>query len=152
MNYGIIASPNYPNKYDGPARNLASKTCNWFIRVRPNQRILLHFEAFSVEGDQSGISMFFNSSILSINGVGLSERPKSQSKLLVAIKNVISSVRGCPAAVLRIWYSASSTPVEICGIQTLDKNWTYLSVDNNMRLRFVFRTSDSNIDRGRVRV
>lgn len=31
----------------------------------------------------------------------------------------------------------------MCGIQTLDKNWTYLSVDNNMRLRFVFRTSDS---------
>ncbi|XP_043580060.1 cubilin isoform X1 [Bombus pyrosoma] len=99
VNYGVIASPNYPNKYDGPARNLASKTCNWFIRVRPNQRILLHFETFSVEGDQS--------------------------------------VRGCPAAVLRIWYSASSTPIEMCGIQTLDKNWTYLSVDNNMRLSFI---------------
>lgn len=60
MNYGIIASPNFPNKYDGPARNMASKTCNWFIRVRPNQRILLNFESFSVEGDQSGISFFFS--------------------------------------------------------------------------------------------
>lgn len=59
VNYGIIASPNFPNKYDGPARNMASKTCNWFIRVRPNQRILLNFESFSVEGDQSGISFFF---------------------------------------------------------------------------------------------
>lgn len=58
VNYGIIASPNFPNKYDGPARNFASKTCNWFIRVRPNHQILLNFELFSVEGDQSGISSF----------------------------------------------------------------------------------------------
>ncbi|XP_028523985.1 tolloid-like protein 1 isoform X3 [Apis cerana] len=98
VNYGIIASPNFPNKYDGPARNMASKTCNWFIRVRPNQRILLNFESFSVEGDQS--------------------------------------VRGCPAAVLRMWYSVSSTPIELCGVKTSDK-WTYLSEDNNMRLSFI---------------
>ncbi|XP_039306033.1 cubilin isoform X8 [Solenopsis invicta] len=51
LNYGIITSPNFPNKYDGPAKNLTSKTCNWFIRVRPNQQILLNFELFSVEGD-----------------------------------------------------------------------------------------------------
>lgn len=129
MNYGVIASPNYPNKYDGPARNLASKTCNWFIRVRPNQRILLHFEAFSVEGDQSGISMFFNSLILSINGVGLSEGPKSQSKLLAAIKkcNFFSSWLSCCGAahmVFRIvhacrnvWYSNSRQKLDLplCG-------------------------------------
>lgn len=54
LNYGIITSPNFPNKYDGPARNLTSKTCNWFIRVQPNQQILLNFELFSVEGDQLG--------------------------------------------------------------------------------------------------
>jgi len=54
LNYGIITSPNFPNKYDGPAKNLASKSCNWFIRVRKNQRILLNFEVFSVEGDQLG--------------------------------------------------------------------------------------------------
>lgn len=46
------------------------------------------------------------------------------------------SVRGCPAAVLRMWYSISSTPIELCGVKTSDK-WTYLSEDNNMRLRFV---------------
>lgn len=54
LNYGIITSPNFPNKYDGPARNLASKTCNWFIMVRPKHQILLNFETFSVEGDQLG--------------------------------------------------------------------------------------------------
>ncbi|XP_036147288.1 cubilin isoform X2 [Monomorium pharaonis] len=54
LNYGIITSPNFPNKYDGPARNLTSKTCNWFIRVRPSQQILLNFELFSVEGDPLG--------------------------------------------------------------------------------------------------
>lgn len=54
LHYGIITSPNFPNKYDGPAKNLASKTCNWFIRVRPNQQILINFELFSVEGDQLG--------------------------------------------------------------------------------------------------
>ena len=54
LNYGIITSPNFPNNYDGPAKNLASKSCNWFIRVRPDQRILLNFEVFSVEGDQLG--------------------------------------------------------------------------------------------------
>ncbi|KAG7213761.1 hypothetical protein KM043_002984 [Ampulex compressa] len=99
LNYGIITSPNYPNKYDGPARNLASKTCNWFIRVRPNQQILLNFEQFSVEGEQSA--------------------------------------RGCPAAVLRMWYSMLTTPVELCGVKTPDTKWTYLSEDNNMRLSFI---------------
>lgn len=54
MNYGVITSPNFPNKYDGPSKNSASKTCNWFIRVRPNQQILLNFDKFSVEGDQTG--------------------------------------------------------------------------------------------------
>ncbi|CAK9794637.1 Tolloid-like protein 1 [Anthophora quadrimaculata] len=98
-NYGIITSPNFPNKYDGPARNVASKTCNWFIQVQPNRRILLNFELFSVEGDQS--------------------------------------VRGCPAAVLRMWYSVSSTPIELCGVKAPNVEWTYLSEDHNMRLSFI---------------
>ncbi|XP_076374549.1 CUB domain-containing protein 2 isoform X4 [Megalopta genalis] len=99
LNYGIIASPNFPNKYDGPARNHASKTCNWFIRVGQNQRVLLYFEMFSVEGDQK--------------------------------------VRGCSAAVLRVWYSVATTPIELCGLKAPNVNWTYLSEDNNMRLSFI---------------
>ncbi|XP_072756376.1 tolloid-like protein 1 isoform X2 [Anoplolepis gracilipes] len=99
LNYGIITSPNFPNKYDGPARNLASKTCNWFIRVRPNHQILLNFEIFSVEGDQL--------------------------------------VRGCPAAVLRMWYSLTTTPREFCGVKTPDTEWSFISEDNNMRLSFI---------------
>lgn len=46
-------------------------------------------------------------------------------------------VRGCSAAVLRVWYSASTTPVELCGVKASNVNWTYLSEDNNMRLRLV---------------
>ncbi|XP_076296175.1 tolloid-like protein 1 isoform X2 [Lasioglossum baleicum] len=99
LNYGIIASPNFPNKYEGPAKNNASKTCNWFIRVGQKQRVLLDFELFSVEGDQA--------------------------------------VRGCPAAVLRIWYDAATTPIELCGVKAPTANWTYLSEDNNMRLSFI---------------
>ncbi|XP_063987836.1 cubilin-like isoform X3 [Diachasmimorpha longicaudata] len=53
LDYGLITSPNFPDKYDGPLKNMASKTCNWFISVRPNHRILLNFELFSVEGEQS---------------------------------------------------------------------------------------------------
>ncbi|XP_020283606.1 bone morphogenetic protein 1 isoform X2 [Pseudomyrmex gracilis] len=98
LNYGIITSPNYPDKYSGPAKNLASKTCNWFIQVRPNQKILLNFESFSVEGDQA--------------------------------------VRGCPAAVLRMWYS-TSPPLELCGEKKPDTNWSLLSEDNNMRISFI---------------
>ncbi|EFN64302.1 Cubilin [Camponotus floridanus] len=99
LHYGIITSPNFPNKYDGPARNLASKTCNWFIKVQPNHQILLNFEIFSVEGDQIA--------------------------------------RGCPAAVLRMWYSLMSTPHELCGVRTSDTKWHFLSEDNNMRLSFI---------------
>ncbi|XP_026824428.1 tolloid-like protein 2 isoform X2 [Ooceraea biroi] len=99
LNYGIITSPNFPNKYDGPMKNIATKTCNWFIRVRPNHQILLNFELFSVEGDQLA--------------------------------------RGCPAAVLRMWYSLTSTPNELCGVKTTDANWGFLSEDNNMRLSFI---------------
>ncbi|XP_035739919.1 dorsal-ventral patterning tolloid-like protein 1 isoform X7 [Vespa mandarinia] len=99
LNYGVITSPNFPNKYDGPSKNFASKTCNWFIRVRPNQQILLNFDKFSVEGDQTA--------------------------------------RGCPAAVLRMWYSSSSTPLELCGVKNGDSKWSFLSEDNNMRLSFI---------------
>ncbi|XP_024938391.1 bone morphogenetic protein 1 isoform X2 [Cephus cinctus] len=99
LDYGMITSPNFPNKYDGPARNLASKTCNWFISVRPNHRILLNFELFSVEGEQSA--------------------------------------RGCPAAVLRMWYSISTPPLELCGVKSPESKWSYLSDDNNMRLSFI---------------
>ncbi|XP_067008195.1 bone morphogenetic protein 1 [Anabrus simplex] len=49
--YGVISSPNYPLHYDGPAKGVASKTCNWFVTVRPKYKILLNFEVFAVEGD-----------------------------------------------------------------------------------------------------
>jgi len=52
--YGVISSPNFPLNYDGPVRGLASKSCNWYIIVRPKHKILLNFESFAVEGDPAG--------------------------------------------------------------------------------------------------
>lgn len=99
LDFGVITSPNFPNNYDGPAKNLASKTCNWFIRVRPNHQILLNFELFSVEGEQM--------------------------------------TRGCPAAVLRMWFSILNPPLEVCGVKAPEDDWSYLSDNNNMRLSFI---------------
>ncbi|XP_034938400.1 bone morphogenetic protein 1 isoform X2 [Chelonus insularis] len=99
LDSGVITSPNYPEKYDGPSRNASSKTCNWFVSVRPYHRILLNFFNFSVEGEQS--------------------------------------VRGCPAAVLRMWLSQTSTPIELCGGKPNDISWSYLSDDHNIRLSFI---------------
>ncbi|XP_011309248.1 bone morphogenetic protein 1-like isoform X2 [Fopius arisanus] len=99
LEYGLITSPNFPEKYDGPPKYMASKTCNWFISVRPNHRILLNFELFSVEGEQSA--------------------------------------RGCPAAVLRMWFSLASPPIELCGGKPTEVSWSYMSDDNNMRLSFI---------------
>ncbi|XP_044013661.1 dorsal-ventral patterning tolloid-like protein 1 isoform X2 [Aphidius gifuensis] len=99
LDYGVITSPNFPNKYPGPPKHMASKTCNWFISVRPNHKILLNFEMFSVEGEQSA--------------------------------------RGCPAAVLRMWISPTSDPIELCGAKAPEISWSHLSDDNNMRLSFI---------------
>lgn len=52
--YGIITSPNFPLNYEGPSRGMASKTCNWYVNVRPNHKILLNFELFAVEGEPTG--------------------------------------------------------------------------------------------------
>ncbi|KAL0275107.1 UNVERIFIED_CONTAM: hypothetical protein PYX00_003068 [Menopon gallinae] len=51
--YGVISSPNFPLNYEGPGRGLASKTCNWFIGVKPRHKIVLYFDVFAVEGDPS---------------------------------------------------------------------------------------------------
>lgn len=56
---GIISSPNYPAKYDGPGKGLASRACNWYLSVRNGYRISMNFEMFSVEGDPAGLLTFF---------------------------------------------------------------------------------------------
>ncbi|XP_039289954.1 tolloid-like protein 2 [Nilaparvata lugens] len=52
--FGVITSPNFPLNYEGPSRGKASKTCNWYVNVRPNHKILLNFEHFAVEGEPAG--------------------------------------------------------------------------------------------------
>ncbi|XP_017776055.1 PREDICTED: cubilin isoform X2 [Nicrophorus vespilloides] len=54
LDYGIISSPKYPKKYDGPEKGSSAKTCNWYINVRPKYKILLDFETFAVEGEPIG--------------------------------------------------------------------------------------------------
>ncbi|XP_071539486.1 cubilin-like isoform X3 [Panulirus ornatus] len=51
--YGIIHSPHWPNKYDGPDpdRQGGAFSCTWFIHVRPYHKILLWLQSFSVEGN-----------------------------------------------------------------------------------------------------
>ncbi|XP_037027198.1 cubilin isoform X3 [Bradysia coprophila] len=51
---GVIMSPNYPAKYDGPGKGLASRACNWYLSARNGYKILMHFEFFHVEGDPEG--------------------------------------------------------------------------------------------------
>ncbi|KAJ6637891.1 Cubilin [Pseudolycoriella hygida] len=51
---GVIMSPNYPLKYDGPGKGLASRACNWYLSARSGYKILMHFEFFHVEGDPEG--------------------------------------------------------------------------------------------------
>lgn len=52
--FGIITSPNYPSNYNGPGKGLATKTCNWYLTVRNNYKILIHLREFAVEGDPAG--------------------------------------------------------------------------------------------------
>ncbi|XP_042230639.1 cubilin-like isoform X8 [Homarus americanus] len=51
--YGIIHSPHWPKKYDGPDpdRKGGAFSCTWFIHVRPYHKILLWLQSFSVEGN-----------------------------------------------------------------------------------------------------
>ncbi|XP_069946487.1 cubilin isoform X4 [Cherax quadricarinatus] len=51
--YGIIHSPHWPKKYDGPDpdRQGGAFSCTWFIHVRPYHKILLWLQSFSVEGN-----------------------------------------------------------------------------------------------------
>lgn len=56
--YGIIRSPHWPNKYDGPDpdRQGGAFSCTWFIHVRPYHKVLLWLQSFSVEGNPAGES------------------------------------------------------------------------------------------------
>lgn len=51
---GIIVSPNYPAKYDGPGKGLASRACNWYLSARNGYKIAMNIEIFSVEGEPAG--------------------------------------------------------------------------------------------------
>ncbi|XP_018580100.1 tolloid-like protein 1 [Anoplophora glabripennis] len=54
LDYGVITSPNFPKDYGAPSKSQASKSCNWYVNVRPKYKILLVFEKFAVEGEPLG--------------------------------------------------------------------------------------------------
>ncbi|RXG74004.1 Neuropilin-2, partial [Armadillidium vulgare] len=95
--WGEITSPNWPEKYGSPASD-ESFTCDWFIYVRPQHKILLWFAEFSVEGNPLE--------------------------------------RGCPAAVVRVWTSLESTPMELCGDKLSPEISQIISVGSVLRLSF----------------
>ncbi|XP_035440891.2 cubilin isoform X3 [Spodoptera frugiperda] len=45
--------------------------------------------------------------------------------------------RGCPAAVLRLWYESPGPPLELCGEKAPGDRWQYLSSSNSIRLSFI---------------
>ncbi|KPJ04342.1 Dorsal-ventral patterning tolloid-like protein 1 [Papilio xuthus] len=45
--------------------------------------------------------------------------------------------RGCPAAVLRLWYESPGPPLELCGEKAPSDRWQYLSSSNSIRLSFI---------------
>ncbi|XP_037976110.2 cubilin isoform X2 [Plutella xylostella] len=45
--------------------------------------------------------------------------------------------RGCPAAVLRLWYESPGPPLELCGEKAPADRWQYLSSSNSIRLSFI---------------
>ncbi|CAG4970135.1 unnamed protein product [Parnassius apollo] len=45
--------------------------------------------------------------------------------------------RGCPAAVLRLWYESPGPPLELCGEKAPTDRWQYLSSSNSIRLSFI---------------
>lgn len=99
IDYGVIVSPNFPHNYEGPTKGAASRTCNWYINVRPDHNVLLNFEYFAVEGDPNA--------------------------------------RGCPAAVVRLWYTVDGPPLELCGEKQQGTQWQFKSEANYVRISFI---------------
>lgn len=118
LDYGVISSPNFPENYDGPTKGPSSKTCNWYINVRPKYKILLDFESFAVEGDPVGEYW-----------------SKSNVKRCVLLMFYRLLGRGCPAAVLRLWTNMANSPIELCGEKAPSDKWQYLSDSNAIRFR-----------------
>ncbi|CAH2085253.1 unnamed protein product [Euphydryas editha] len=54
--------------------------------------------------------------------------------------------RGCPAAVLRLWYESPGPPLELCGEKAPADRWQYLSSSNSIRLSFII--ADKSVGAG----
>lgn len=50
---GIIQNENFPAKYEAPILGIATRSCHWYINVRPSHQILLNVLSFILEGNPS---------------------------------------------------------------------------------------------------
>nr|CAD7402645.1 unnamed protein product [Timema cristinae] len=53
------------------------------------------------------------------------------------------SARGCPAAVVRLWHTVETPPLELCGEKQPADKWQFLSETNTVRLSFI--SSDKSV-------
>lgn len=60
---GVLTSPKWPEKYD---RSSGLLSCSWEVQSRPDHRIFLHFQDFSVEGELESNFFCFSNSIINI--------------------------------------------------------------------------------------
>ncbi|GBP77687.1 Dorsal-ventral patterning tolloid-like protein 1 [Eumeta japonica] len=113
--WGVIASPRFPKTYEPPERGAASRVCNWYVTARPGKRLLLNFQHFHVEGHLT----------------------VATNKFSKCLRVRVPAERGCPAAVLRLWYESPGPPLELCGEKAPADRWQYLSSSNSIRLSFI---------------
>lgn len=53
---GVFTSPKWPDKYE---RSLGLLSCSWRVQSsRPDHRVFLHFQSFSIEGEQQSKLVF----------------------------------------------------------------------------------------------
>ena len=111
---GVFTSPKWPDKYD---RSSGLLSCSWQVQSARDHRILLHFESFSIEGEQESEFCFF----FFFFG-------------LVLLHLLTLTARGCAAAAVRVWKRLDEPPVEICGEKLKEEHETFMSEGNAMKV------------------
>ncbi|XP_050425565.1 cubilin-like isoform X2 [Adelges cooleyi] len=51
LHSGKILSPKFPKRINSLPKGMITMTCNWFINVRPDHKVLFNFNSFAVEGN-----------------------------------------------------------------------------------------------------
>ncbi|XKL66755.1 hypothetical protein PGB90_010175 [Kerria lacca] len=89
---GIIQNENFPAKYEAPILGIATRSCHWYINVRPSHQILLNVLSFILEGNPSsrGCSAAVIRIWLDLNSLPIElcgEKPVNDSLLFMSAGN-----------------------------------------------------------------